>query len=103
MTEVEHSLLTILLNTRLLPEEQRKPERIERNLLVLEKPFSVLNDALEGKTYLVEEAFSVADLNVASVISWCRPARVNLKRWPNMKNWLERCISRPAFKKATRK
>ena len=103
MTEVEHSLLTILLNTRLLPEEQRKPERIERNLLLLEKPFSVLNDALEGKTFLIGEAFSIADLNVAAVISWCRPARVNLKRWPNMKNWLERCISRPAFKQATRK
>ena len=103
MTEVEYSLLTILLNTRLLPEEQRKPERIERNLLVLEKPFSVLNDALEGKTFLIEETFCIADLNVAAVISWCRPARVNLKRWPNMKDWLERCISRPAFKKATRK
>jgi glutathione S-transferase len=103
MTEVEHSLLTILLNTRLLPEEQRKPERIERNLLVLEKPFSVLNDALEGKTFLIGETFCIADLNVAAVISWCRPARVNLKRWPIMKNWLERCISRPAFKQATRK
>ena len=103
MTEVEYSLLTILLNTRLLPEEQRKPERIERNLLVLEKPFAVLNDALEGKTFLIGETFCIADLNVAAVISWCRPARVNLKRWSNMKDWLERCISRPAFKEATRK
>ena len=103
MTEVEHSLLTVLLNTRILPEEQRKPDRVERNRLALEKPFTVLNDALEEKTYLIEEAFSIADLNVASVISWCRPARVNLKPWPNMKNWLERCISRPAFKIATKK
>jgi len=103
MTEVEHSLLTILLNTRLLPEKQRKPEKIERNQLVLEKPFTVLNDALKGKTYLIEEAFSVADLNVASVISWCRPARVNIKQWPNLKNWLERCITRPSFKIATKK
>jgi len=103
MTEIEHSLLTILLNTRLLPEEQRKPHKIERNRLILEKPFDVLNDRLERESCLIGEAFSVADLNVASVISWCRPARVNLKQWPHMKNWLEQCISRPAFKTATKK
>jgi len=103
MTEVEYSLLTILMNIRVLPKEQRNPERVTRNLQVLQAPFSVLNTALEGREYLINDTFNIADLNVSAVLSWCRPAKVSLDQWPNIKNWLTRCISRPAFKQAMRK
>ena len=103
MTEVEYSLLTVLMNTRVLPREKRDPDKVIRNLRVLEAPFAVLNDALAGRAYLISEEFSIADLNVAAVLSWCRPAKVDLEQWPHMKDWLMRCIARPAFKQALKK
>ena len=103
MTEVEYCLLAVLLNTRVLAREKRDAARVERNLKALEKPFTVLNNELTHKEYLLNSQFTVADLNVASVLSWCRPARVDLNRWPRLSEWLERCVSRPAFKRAMRK
>ena len=103
MSEVEYSLLTALMHTRMLPDEQRDTDKASRNIQMLEGPFTILDNALADKPYLLGDTFSIADLNVAAVIGWCRPARIKLDRWPNLKNWLDACITRPAYKQAMRK
>ena len=100
MTEVEHALLTVLLHTRSLPKSERDPDRVRRNLEALTAPFQVLDQALAGKEYLIGAEFSVADLNVASVFVWCKPARVPLQDYPSLDAWLSRCLARPARKQA---
>jgi len=100
MTEVEHSLLTVLMHKRVLPEEKRDAQKVSRNEGLLRQPFAVLEKALEGKDYLAGDHFTVADLNVAAVLSWCKPARYSLKEFPNLSNWLNRCLDRPARKRA---
>ena len=100
MTEVEHALLTVLMHGRVLPEAKRDAERAARNLAALAKPFRVLDQALAEREYLIGEHFSVADLNVASVLVWCKPARVALKDYPHLDAWLGRCLARPARKQA---
>ena len=100
MTEVEHALLTVLMHGRVLPEAKRDAERAARNLAALAKPFRVLDQALAENEYLIGEHFSVADLNVASVLVWCKPARVALKDYPHLDAWLGRCLARPARKQA---
>ncbi len=100
MTEVEHALLSVLMHTRVLPEEKRDPQKVSRNQGLLRKPLKVLDQALEGRDYLVGESFSVADLNVAAVMSWCKPARFSLEPYPNLNSWLNRCLNRPARKRA---
>jgi glutathione S-transferase len=102
MSEVEHALLTVLMHSRVLPEEKRDPDRASRNLGCLQAPFGVLDQALGGKTYLVGDRFSVADLNVAAVLSWCKPARIPLQDYPKLDAWLARCLDRPARKQAQR-
>jgi glutathione S-transferase len=44
--------------------------------------------------------FTVADLNVASILSWARPARIDLSGVPKMADWLQRCALRPGAKAA---
>ena len=100
MTEVEHALLSVLMHKRILPEEKRDPEKVKRNLGILRQPFGVLNDALEGDDYLLGATFSVADLNVASVLAWCLPAHVHLADYPALQGWLRRCLDRPARRAA---
>ncbi len=100
MTEVEHALLTVLMHKRVLPEDKRDAQKVSRNQGVLRQPFGVLDQALEDREYLAGPNFSVADLNVAAVMSWCKPARYSLKELPNLSAWLDRCLSREARKRA---
>jgi len=100
MSEVEHPLLSVLMHGRVLPVEKRDPEKVSRNLGVLKAPFAVLDQALTGREYLLGGDFTVADLNVASVLVWCKPARLALDSYPNLNAWLERCLARPARKLA---
>ena len=103
MTEVEQPLLTVLMHSRVLDEAKRDPQKVSRNLGVLTTPFSVLDRALAGRDYLVADRFTVADLNVAAVLSWCKPARIPLTGTPNLDAWLRRCLDRPARRQAQRR
>ncbi|RMG38712.1 MAG: glutathione S-transferase family protein [Gammaproteobacteria bacterium] len=100
MTEVEHALLTVLMHRRVLPEAKRDPERATRNEGLLRQPLRVLDQALGDRDYLVDGRFTVADLNVAAVVSWAKPARYPLKEYPALSAWLNCCLSRPARKRA---
>ncbi|MEQ8817417.1 MAG: glutathione S-transferase family protein [Thalassobaculum sp.] len=61
-----------------------------------EAGLSVLDRALTGAEWLVGERFTVADLNVAGVLSPSRAATLDLARFPSVRDWLARCYARPA-------
>ena len=96
MGEVERALLSVLMHSRVLPAEKRDPERARRDSGVLRQPFGVLDRAIEGRDYLAAGHFTVADLNVAAVLSWAKPARIRLDEYAHLSAWLERCLERPA-------
>lgn len=100
MTEVEHPLLSVLMHRRLLPPERRDPEKAARNEGLLQQPLNVLQQALDARDHLVEGRFTVADLNVAAVLGWTRPARLDLAPYPAVDAWLSRCLARPAYGRA---
>jgi glutathione S-transferase len=60
----------------------------------------VLDSIVAASPYLLGEHFTVADLNVASILSWARPARIDLSHVPKMADWLKRCAERPAARAA---
>lgn len=100
MSEVETHLLSLLMHKRMLPTDKRDPDKAKRNEGILRQPLQVLEQSLTGRDYLVDDRFTVADLNVASVLSWTRPARYSLKSLPQVHAWLDRCLDRPARKRA---
>jgi glutathione S-transferase len=100
VTEVETPLLSVLLHRRILPAEQRDAALAAANETKLAAPFGVLEGALRGRPHLLGETFSVADLNVASVLSWTTLAALDLGKWPLVAGWLQRCTTRPACERA---
>ncbi len=95
MTEVEKPLVTILLHViGMRPTDEATIEKCKSEL---ERPFKVLDVHLAGQPYLLGECFTVADLNVASVMNWSRAVKLDLAAYPRLSEWLKRCISRPAF------
>jgi glutathione S-transferase len=95
--EMEALLLDLLLHRVLLPEFSRDASYAERDELLLKKPLGILNDALAGREYLAGNGFTVADLNVASILAWGRIARLDMSAHPQAKRWLDGCLARPAY------
>ena len=100
MTELEAHLLKILMNRVLLPEKQRDPAEAEAGVEALQAPLRVLDGALAGRSFLLGDTFTIADLNVAAVLSWARLVGLDLSSFANVKRWFEACLSRPAAARA---
>ena len=100
MTEMESHLLALLNQRVLLPAEKRDEKVAQRAIYALKAPLAVLDAALQGKDYLLGNSFTIADLNVASVLSWAIPAKLDVSATPAAQAWLQKCLSRDANKKA---
>ena len=100
MTEVERPVLTALFNRALLPEAKRDAAAADEAERQLQEPLKVLDQAVTARPYLLGDDFTVADLNVASILSWARPARIDLGAVPKMADWFKRCADRPAARAA---
>jgi glutathione S-transferase len=99
MLETEALLLNLLTHSILLVEHARDPSHIERNTLLLQKPLGVLNGALNGRDHLAGESFTVADLNVASLLSWGRVSGLDFSSYPNVERWIDKSLARPPFRR----
>jgi glutathione S-transferase len=97
--EMEALLLELLQHRALLVEFARDPSYAERNELLLKKPLQILDEALGRRKYLISDDFTVADINVASVVTWGKAARLDLSPYPEISRWVEDCLSRPAYKR----
>ena len=100
MTEVERPVLTALFHRAMLPEDKRDAALADESERQLAAPLRVLDAAVAHQPYLLGEHFTVADLNVASILSWARPARIDLSHVPKMADWFKRCAERPAARAA---
>ncbi len=101
VTELESDALTVLMHRMAMPEDQRKPELAERAESRLKVPLAVLDKHLQaqsakGEAYLAANRFTVADVCVASVASWIRPAAALLAQYPAVSRWMPLCLERPA-------
>lgn len=72
----------------------------ENQLNLLAKRFAHLAGKLDGKPYLMGSAFTVADAYLFTVLNWHRILKVDLERWPQLKDYLRRVGERPAVKAA---
>ena len=102
VNEAEADALTVLMHRLVMPEERRKPElaaAAERRLAV---PLRVIERHLQGQqaagqAFLAAARFTIADLCVASVLNWARPAQGLITAHPLTSDWIKRCINRPAY------
>lgn len=105
VTELESDALTVLMHRMAMPEAQRRPELADKAESRLKVPLAVLEKHLQaqqakGEAYLAANRFTVADVCVASVASWVRPAADLLAQYPGVTAWLHACVERPAQKQA---
>jgi len=98
LNEVDRGVNIWSLHAIRLPPEDRNAEKLAEALKVISTPFKVLDREFGERPYLLGDEFTVADLNVAAVIS--RAIDMQMPETPNVARWLRRCLDRPAAREA---
>lgn len=96
MTEIEPHLMTMLMQRVFLPADQRNEKAAQEAAEKLKAPLKVLDDQLSKGEYLLGNDFTIADLNVAAVLSYAGLAKVDMGATPKTKAWLDKCLGREA-------
>ena len=94
--EIEGPLLFAAANLALFPPDDRRPDQAAIGLGKLARPFAVLDHHLASHKWLIGDRFTVADLNVAAVMSLIPICAIGISQWPVMAEWLMRCLDRRA-------
>ena len=85
-------------HTSFLPESLRDAVVAEAAAAELQDPLNRLEAHLSQSRWMLEGGFSLADLNVASVMVLVQNFERDIR--PNIVEWLDRCSARPAFRLA---
>ena len=103
ISEIEPLQMQIVIQKLFTPEEKRNPKVSEGAAKGLQRPLRVLDAALAGRDWLVGEHFSVADLNVASVMHLMKSIAFDHAAHANVQRWADACHARPALARALAK
>jgi glutathione S-transferase len=103
ISEIEPLQMQIVIQTLFTPEEKRNPKVIPGAIKALQRPLKVLDAALAGREWLMGDSFSVADLNVSSVMLLLRDMHFDTRMHANVQRWTEACYARPALARALSK
>jgi glutathione S-transferase len=96
VTEVEKPLLFAAANRALFAESSRDEVQAQMAVGKLDRPFKVLDAHLATHEWLMGGRFTVADLNVATVMDLAPQCGIPLDAWPRVRQWHARCLDRPA-------
>lgn len=81
-----------------LPEEKRPQEVISFNLSRLKGAYTVLNDHLATRDWLVGDTLTVADISNCGYLFYEEPFGFDRADWPHTDAWLTRISQTPGWK-----
>lgn len=99
MLELQKPLIDIFIQKVFVPEEKRDQSVIEKAQKNCQPLLATLDSALSKSKYLVGDVFTVADLNMASVVNITTSIQMDISAYKNIRSWLNNIMERPAFQK----
>jgi glutathione S-transferase len=99
-TEAEPSTLTIAVERLFKPEDQRNEAKAKEAEAALQPRLAYLDAYLKGRSHLIGDSFTIADLNVACVLAATLVSKVDLSPYPEVQRWLTTTAGRDAYTKA---
>jgi len=101
-TEAEPHVMRWSYNAYLKPEAERVASEAQAGREALDARLAVIEKELAQRAFLVGGGFTIADLNLASVLygSWLNG--YDYAPFPKVKAWLDACLTRPGALRARR-
>jgi len=100
ITNLQPELMSVMMHSSLLPESERDPKVLAEAMLAADPLVSLLDRCLGDGEYLVGGRFSVADVNVGSVVYIAKFLGLVGDGRPATNAWLGRLRERTAFQRA---
>jgi glutathione S-transferase len=83
-----------------IPEDQRNAKAGEEGKSDVLARLGILDQELEGKSYLVGDSFTLADVHGALWMMYLGMCNLDMDSFKNITAWKTRCLERPAAKRA---
>ena len=99
LATLEPHLATIFQNRVMLPEAQRDAAAADASAKQAAEIAKVLDAGLEGREFLVDGGYSIADVNVGHEIAWANLVGIDMSGLGNVQRWFGALAARPAFRK----
>ncbi|NVJ20732.1 MULTISPECIES: glutathione S-transferase family protein [Myxococcus] len=99
MATMEPPLSAYSAHSRFLPEHERVPGEAERGQKRFTDIARMLEEKLKGRSFLVGERFTAADVVMASILNWGGGMGL-LEDFPALRSYVERQMARPAARRA---
>lgn len=97
-----HKLSSVAGTTRFLmnflPEDKRPAEVIRFMQGRLKAAYTVLDNVLEGRGWLVGDGITAADISCCGYLFYPEPFGFDRADWPNIDAWLDRISALPGWK-----
>ncbi|MEM7217272.1 MAG: glutathione S-transferase family protein [Pseudomonadota bacterium] len=103
ISEIEPLQMQIVVQKLFTPEEKRNPKVIAGAEKGLRRPLGVLDAHLAKRDWLLGDAFTVADLNVAAVMLLFDMIELDTSDFSGVSRWRSTCGARPALARAQAK
>ncbi len=84
-------------NSEHTPAELRNPKLAAVGKTETEKLLGMIDDHLAAKTWMVGDGFTLVDVHLCGGALWISKLGFDLKTWPRIEAWTQRCQDRPAF------
>lgn len=91
-----HKTLGALFNPKITPEWKAN------QIALFGRRCDYLIQAIGSRPYLMGERFSVADAYMFTVLGWANMFKLDMDKWPTLKDYMGRIAARPAVKEAMR-
>jgi len=101
MSSVDAPLIAYLHHTALDPEDERIPAVAEASRTRLIEVAGILDCALTGKKHILGDGFSAADVMLGSGLIWAQTMQLIPPERREVRGYIERLGSRPAFQRAS--
>lgn len=91
-----HKTLGALFNPKLTPEWK------DNQIAVFGRRCDYVVKNLGSKAYLLGDKFSIADAYLFTILGWSTYLKVDMSKWPALKDYMARIDAHPAVKEAMR-
>ena len=97
LADLQPLLIAAFIQLKFVPEERRDMKLVEKSIEKTVPLLQALDNAFTKNDYLVGNRFTLADLNVASVVEVNQAIDRDLSEFPKVERWLATVQERPAY------
>lgn len=98
MLEVQSHIHRIGFQKFRVPEDQRDEKVIQEAMNALPRVFKILEEHLSDREYMLGDKFTLADINLGTVVLGTQFAEYDLSEYANINRWIQMLLKRPSFK-----